>query len=301
VKIHHELAPRGELPPLALAIGFFDGLHRGHRALIDALKPYAQKNTRLAALTFRHHPLRFLRADEAPALIVTLEERMNLLAAAGIQEVYVLDFTQEIAALEAQQFLEHVLIEKLNVRAVAVGDSFRFGAKRKGDVALASQVLKQHNVAFHAVDHIVYGNDRISSTRVRTAITDGRIDEVDAMLGYSYAISGLVQMGAGRGHDLGFPTANIEVCSELALPADGVYSTNACFDGIDYRALVSIGTNPTFAGTARTVEVWIRDFAKTIYGRELRIEHLRFLRGQKKFSNIAELESQMQQDAVMLR
>jgi riboflavin kinase/FMN adenylyltransferase len=152
-------------------------------------------------------------------------------------------------------------------------------------------------VACAAVDAVSAGGERISSTRVRMLVADGAIEEADALLGHAYELRGVVERGFGRGHDLGFPTANLGVPEKL-LPKDGVYSSVARHDGRDYAALVSIGTNPQFEGTARTIEVWMRDFHRTIYGHELAVRDLRFVREQMVFGSVDELMQQMQSDLL---
>jgi riboflavin kinase/FMN adenylyltransferase len=178
---------------------------------------------------------------------------------------------------------------------VVVGSTFRFGHKRAGDTAAMRAFCEQRGLAFDPVDN-VEDDGRISSTRIRGLIAQGEMEEADRLLGgIGYTLSGIVEIGAGRGHGLGFPTANVAV-SRKQLPRDGVYSATARFDGRDRAALVSIGTNPQFGGTQRTVEAWLRDFEETIYGRELQLRDLRFVREQRRFSSVAELVQQMQLD-----
>jgi riboflavin kinase / FMN adenylyltransferase len=162
------------------------------------------------------------------------------------------------------------------------------------------QVFEQNGVLFAPVGNTTdeFGN-RISSTRIRSLIAEGKLGEADEMLGHSYELRGIVELGAGRGHDLGFPTANITVPQKL-LPKDGVYSATARFDGRDYAALVSIGTNPTFDGRRRTIEAWLRDFRETIYGKELALRDLRFVRDQQRFANVEELLRKMNDDLAAI-
>jgi riboflavin kinase/FMN adenylyltransferase len=295
VILHHELE-RTDDRPIVLAIGFFDGMHRGHREIARQTLRLRKIGWRAAVLTFSHHPAAFLRPGTQPPLICTPQERLDLLAQAGFEECFFVRFDDRIASQEARHFLEYTLIGTLRVRGVAVGTSFRFGHKRAGDTALMREVFGAAGVAFEAVPN---ANDslgqRISSTRIRACIAEGRLTEADDMLGHSYELRGRVELGAGRGHGLGFPTANIRVPDKL-LPKDGVYASTARYDGRDYAALVSIGTNPTFEGTARTIEAWLRDFRETIYGREVSLRDLRFVREQQRFSSGAELTETMNGD-----
>jgi len=232
-----------------------------------------------------------------PPLIGTPEERIDLLARAGYDECFFITFDERIASQQAEQFLRETLIAGLGVRGVVVGKSFRFGHRRGGDTALMERVFAEEGVAFDALDPTLDSQgERISSTRIRKFVAEGRVDLADEMLGHSFELRGPVTLGAGRGQDLGFPTANIGVPAKL-LPKDGVYSATARFDGRDYAALVSIGTNPTFDESVRTVEAWLRDFEQTIYGKEIALRDLRFVREQVRFGSAEELLAQMREDA----
>jgi len=298
VKIHHEIAPRANSHPLVLAIGFFDGMHLGHREIVRTLLRSRRAGYRAAVLTFSNHPSTYLRPERTPALITTLAERVNLLAATGIDELYLVPFDERIATLEARQFLCDVLIAKLDARTLVVGETFRFGLARGGDVTLAAEVLRERGATVAAVPRLTDGGENISSTRIRAALASGDMASVNRLLGEPYALHGRVGFGAGRGHDLGFPTANLDVAAEKALPPDGVYAATARYDGRDYRSLLSVGTNPTFAATNRTIEAWLLDFRRTIYGEELLLRDLRFIREQKTFADVDGLLSQMAQDAT---
>jgi len=229
-------------------------------------------------------------------MISTLEERLVNLGCAGVDEAYLLAFDSAIASLDAKTFLDDVVVERIGARALVVGENFRFGAKRQGDVAFARDRMSQLGRGFVAVPQLEDRGERVSSTRVRQAISAGNLELADELLGGSYGLRGRVIVGAGRGHDLGFPTANLEVESGKLIPADGVYRCVARHDGRDYVALLSIGTNPTFDGASRTVEVWLRDFDRTIYGHELALRELRFLRAQQRFGSAQELLQQMRAD-----
>ncbi len=250
---------------------------------------------RSGALTFANHPATHLRPGTEPPLITTREERLGLLASVGLEECFVATFDERIATLRPETFLDQ-LVERLRVGGVVVGSTFRFGHRRTGDVAMMRDYFTKRGVAFVSVAHVDDDGERISSTRIRALISNGDLAQADRLLGGAgYEIRGLVEVGAGRGHALGFPTANVCVPLKL-LPKDGVYSAVARYDGRDYAALVSIGTNPQFGGGARTVEAWLRDFQHTIYGRELALRELRYLREQRLFAGVGELIEQMLHD-----
>jgi riboflavin kinase/FMN adenylyltransferase len=292
MQVFHALE-RSPARPLALAIGFFDGFHRGHRELARRTLLLRRPRWRSGVLSFRNHPASFLRPVNEPPLLTTQAERLNLFASAGFEECLFPPFDDRISTLEPQAFLEKLV--ELNIGAVVVGSTFRFGHKRAGDTSAMRAFFEQNGIAFEPVDNIE-DEGRISSTRIRTLIAQGELEEADRLLGgIGYTIDGTVEIGAGRGHGLGFPTANVAVPQKL-LPRDGVYSAIARFDGRDRAALVSIGTNPQFGGTQRTVEAWLRDFEETIYGRELQLRDLRFVREQRRFASVADLVEQMEDD-----
>lgn len=294
MKIRHELVRESERP-LVLAIGFFDGFHRGHREIARQTLRFRKPGWRSGILTFANHPATHLRPGTEPSLICTPQERLELFARAGFEECFFVSFDENVATLSPAAFLE-ILVERLRARGVVVGATFRFGHKRAGDVALMDEFFAKRGVKLVSVEPVCEGRERISSTRIRALIREGELAQADGLLGGTgYEIRGPVEIGAGRGHALGFPTANVRVPAKL-LPKDGVYAAVARYEGRDYAALVSIGTNPQFGGTTRTVEAWLRDFQQTIYGRELALRDLRYVREQRLFAEVGELVKQMQHD-----
>lgn len=296
MKIHYTLK-RDDDAPLVLAIGFFDGMHRGHQDIARKTRALRKPGWSSGVLTFSNHPSAFLRPGSEPPLISTPDERIDLLARAGYEECFFVPFDSAVASQTPDEFLKKTLIENLGVHGVAVGRTFRFGHGREGDVTLMERVLKENDIVFAPVDIAADENgERISSTRIRKLVADGDLPAADRLLGHAYELRGAVMSGAGRGHGMGFPTANIAVPEKL-LPPDGVYAGTARHEGRDYATLVSIGTNPTFEGKNRTIEAWLRDFHDTIYGHELALRDLRFVREQRKFANADELLAQMEDDA----
>jgi riboflavin kinase / FMN adenylyltransferase len=298
VKVYHDFARDGNRP-LVLAIGFFDGFHRGHREIARQTLRLRRPGARSGVLTFANHPATHLRPGAEPPLLCTPPERLTLFAAAGFEECFFITFDDTIATLRPEAFLD-ILADRLGAKGIVVGSTFRFGHKRAGDVALMQEYLRNRGVDFVSVEHLDAGGERISSTRIRALVQQGNLALADDLLGGTgYEIRGCVEVGAARGHALGFPTANVRVPAKL-LPKDGVYSAVARYDGRDYPALVSIGTNPQFGGTSRTVEAWMRDFEHTIYGRELSLRELRFVREQRLFSEVGELVEQMLRDRQVI-
>jgi riboflavin kinase/FMN adenylyltransferase len=294
VRIFHRLE-RDVNRPLALAIGFFDGFHRGHREIARQTRRMRKPGWRSGVLTFADHPAAFLRPGQEPALIDTQAERIDRFAEVGFEECFLVTFDDRIATLSPQAFLD-LLVDGLGARAIVVGSTFRFGHRRTGDARTMRDYLSVRGAEFAAVENTMHDGERISSTRIRRLISEGNLHDADQLLaGNGYEIRGIVEVGAGRGHRLGFPTANVRPPAKL-LPKDGVYSATARCDGRDYPALVSIGTNPQFGGGSRTIEAWLRDFHQTIYGRELALRGFDYVREQKLFGDVAELIEQMQRD-----
>ncbi|TAM58099.1 riboflavin biosynthesis protein RibF [bacterium] len=303
MKIHHELARDDRRAPLALAIGFFDGFHLGHREIVRRCRRIARLGWSVGVLTFSNHPATFLRPGSEPRLIVPLEERVNRLAAAGVDELFLVPFDGAIAPLTPDEFVHGVLLRRLGVCALVVGENFRFGARRAGDVQYLRETLVPRGIAVEGVATVSVEGERASSTRIRREIGMGNLELVDAMLGRPYALRGRVCLGEGRGHALGWPTANVEIAERIAVPKDGVYEGYARVDGREYRCLLSIGTKPTFAPEARkaTLEAWLVDFQGSVYGREIELSRLRFLRDQVRFESIEALLDQMEEDAKAVR
>ncbi|MGB6985232.1 MAG: riboflavin biosynthesis protein RibF [Candidatus Aquilonibacter sp.] len=292
MKIYHELFRENDRP-LVLAIGFFDGMHRGHVEIAKAARRMRKPGYRVGVLTFANHPAAFLRPGTEPPLITTTAERVDLFAQAGFEECFLITFDDSIATLTPKQFLER--LTAMSVQGAAVGSTFRFGHKRTGDAATMAAYFGERNLPFIALENVTHEGQRISSTRIRALIADGNLELADYLLGHSYELRGVVEVGFGRGHDLDFPTANISLPNKL-LPKDGVYAAVARHDGRDHAALVSIGTNPQFEGKQRTIEAWLRDFHETIYGHELALRDLRYLREQRLFASVDELIAQMKTD-----
>ena len=304
MKLHYTLASgdayRAERVrhPLCVAVGVFDGFHLGHQAIVRALLHARRPGERTAVLTFAEHPMAFLRPGDVPPQIATLAERVNAFARAGVDEMFVLTFDERFASLSPEAFLDDVLVDALGARAMLVGANFRFGSKRVGDVAFARTHLAAQGREAIGVANALLDGERVSSTRIRVAIADGDLALADRLLGVPYTVRGTVGFGAGRGHDLGFPTANLAVPVEKMLPPDGVYTITGRHEGRDYPGLVSIGTNPTFDGTARTVEAWLLDFTGSLYGEELALRDFRYVREQKRFDSVEALLAQMELDAA---
>lgn len=280
-----------------VTIGVFDGVHRGHQSLIrHNLDLAARLDLESVVVTFDPNPPEVLRPDVAPTRLCDLPRRVELLAMMGVELVEVLEFDAEFAAMTAEEFVESVLIRRLDARHVVIGEGFRFGNRARG----TADSLREAGLA---VDEfaLVGGQDPVSSTMVRAAVAEGDVRLAAELLGRPHEVAGVVVSGEKRGRALGYPTANLEHHRLAAVPADGVYAGDAVIEGRHHAAAISIGTNPTFEGDRRTVEAHLLDFEGDLYGRHLRAEFVERLRETLAFDSIEALMAQMHEDVALTR
>jgi riboflavin kinase / FMN adenylyltransferase len=293
-----------DLGPTVVTVGMFDGVHRGHRALLDRVAAEAAaRGVPAAAVTFDRHPMAVLRPGSEPPLLTTLDRKVELLGQAGMDVVLVLEFTKELSEVGAEAFATEVLFDALAARAVVVGENFRFGHKAAGDPALLAELGTPRGIEVVAVPLHSDGDQVVSSTRVRTELAEGDVAAAAASLGRPYAVEGVVVVGDRRGRPLlGVPTANLRVPAGIALPADGVYAGHLTDDADEAArpAAVSVGTNPQF-GTDRRVEAHVLDFDGDLYGHRVSVDFTHHLRGQAVFSSLDELSAQIHADIDQAR
>ncbi|HEY7376272.1 MAG TPA: bifunctional riboflavin kinase/FAD synthetase [Polyangia bacterium] len=291
---------------LALAIGNFDGVHRGHAALLaEARARAAHRGGRSAVLTFTPHPARLFAPDRAPPLIMSLERRLELVAEAGIDVAIVEPFTRAFATIEAPAFVHDVLARDLGARDVVVGYDFSFGRGRAGDTRMLAELGAAHGIEVAVIPPISLGGVPCSSTRVRQLVAAGETEAAGKLLGRPFELEGPVARGAGRGRGLGFPTANVVAEGELR-PKLGIYAARARvldgpLAGTSRAAALSVGTNPQFAGEGVTIEAYLLDFDGDLYDRRLRLEVGARLRDEQRFPSIDALIAQIRADVAQVR
>jgi riboflavin kinase/FMN adenylyltransferase len=286
---------------MLLTIGVFDGVHIGHRAVLERLRASRSPGVLTGALTFEHHPQAFLHPGHVPKALTTVAEKINLLDECGLDVLFLIPFDERIQQLSPQTFLTDVLLAKLRTRMLIVGDNWRFGKDREGDVVLAARVLERSGCTFEVETMLLRERERVSSSRIRQLIEERRFEHADALLGSPFTVRGLVTGGEGRGHLLGFPTANLDVSDEKLIPPPGVYGSVVHHEGGDHRAVVSIGDKPTFGGHDLAVEAYILDFDRSIYGEQLALRRFQFVREQQRFENAGALVEQMKRDVAQVR
>ena len=294
--IEEELAAFSLKKDTLLTIGVFDGVHLGHKYLISQLKEHARRQNLLSGVvTFRQHPQEVLSPQTKLPYLTDLEQRVKLLKKEGVDAVIVLSFTPELARLSARQFVG-LLKKYLGMRGLVVGPDFALGQNREGDVNALRILGQEMNFSVTVVSPIMINGKVVSSTAIRKALADGNMQKVHSLVGRLFSLRGRVVTGAGRGVEIGFPTANLDINAGQALPADGVYATRAYVGDKIYQSVSNIGRRPTFDGKERTVEVYILDYHGDLYGRELKIDVIERLRGEERFSTVAELKKQMVED-----
>jgi riboflavin kinase/FMN adenylyltransferase len=284
-----------------LTIGAFDGLHRGHQALIAAVVERARATNRLAALlTFHPHPVVVLAPERAPRYLTTPGEKMALLESLGLDLVLLLPFSRQVAATPAREFMGKVSTH-LRLRELWVGTDFALGRNREGDVPRLRELGRDLGYEVQAYEPVLGDEAIISSSCIRALMARGCIREATQLLGHYPSLPGEVVVGAKRGRTLGFPTANLEVRPERALPADGVYAVFAVLGTDRYPAVANIGVRPSFDNGQRTVETHILDFEQDIFGCDLVVEFVARLRDERRFEDIDDLVAQIEQDSQAAR
>jgi riboflavin kinase / FMN adenylyltransferase len=285
-----------------LALGNFDGVHRGHRKILDRLRRVAgERGATSVVMTFDPHAPRVVRPDKAPPLIMTKAQKLEALEDAGVQGAAIVRFTRELSQWDPETFVRNVLVEWLRVSEVWVGANFLFGHDRSGNFSLLRSLGARYGFKAEKIDPVRYKDFVVSSTRVRRLVSEARVDEASALLGHAYFIEGLVVHGDRRGRTIGFPTANLCSDNEL-IPPHGVYATTAVIDGIVRPSLTNIGTRPTVDTSGKTtIETHIFDFDRDLYGMNVRVAFVQRLRDERAFESLDGLKSQIAADCSRAR
>lgn len=285
-----------------LALGNFDGLHRGHMKIIDRVCRHAgERGAAALAMTFDPHPPQILRPDKAPPLLMTMAQKLETLEHAGVQGVAVVRFTTELSRWEPELFVRAVLVDWLRVQEVWVGANFLFGRDRSGNFSLLRQLGESHGFRAEKIDPVRYKDFVVSSTRIRRLITEGRVDEAGALLGRHYFIDGVVVTGAGRGRQIGFATANLETQNQL-LPPNGVYATTLTLGSVVHPSITNVGLRPTFGQSEEVrVETHVFGLDREFYGVRVRLAFLQRLRDERTFSDLDALRAQIEADCRQAR
>jgi riboflavin kinase / FMN adenylyltransferase len=285
-----------ERKPVVVAIGNFDGLHRGHQAILRSVLERARAGRLPAvALTFFPHPPRVLRPEEAPPLLYTLEQRLAAFASFGIDATLVLQFNEQLSKLTAEEFARTYLVETLRAEAVFVGENFRFGHRQAGDVKLLGSLGEKWGFQACVVPPVTLEGEIVSSTAIRQAIRDGRMEEAEKLLGKPFSLEGEIRKGTGQGRKLVVPTLNLATEQEL-LPKNGVYATETVLQARRFPSATNIGVRPTFDGAGVTVESHLLGFLESVTSGRMEIRFFTRLRDEQKFASVEALKEQVLKD-----
>jgi riboflavin kinase/FMN adenylyltransferase len=305
VLVVHDALKTADLPRGSVAtIGSYDGIHRGQRLVLDqVVRRAAELGAPSLVLTFDPHPMKILHPDRAPARLSNAEQKERLLAEAGIEVAAIIRFTREVATMSADDFVKRFLAGRLSLREVHVGSGFRFGRDRDGDFDRLQELGSKFGFTAQAVEELTWRGERVSSSRIRTAVSEGRVEDAAEMLGHPFELAGPIVQGDRMGKRLGWPTVNLAADNEL-LPGDGVYVSRIFFPSFPgtFDCVTNIGTRPTlYENYERVVESHVLDFRADVYGEKARLTFLRRIREERIFASVMELSAQIGRDVETAR
>ncbi len=288
--------------PTVATIGTFDGVHIGHQKIIDDTVSLGKaKNLSSVLITFENHPRKIISPDIDIQALTTLESKIGLLSSRGLDYMVLLEFDEEMSGLSPDAFCQQILIDKLKINHLFVGENFRFGKKAAGNALFLKTFGQSHEFGVDIEPLLAVDGEIVSSTKIRRLIANGEMERVPKLLGRHFFISGIVAKGAGRGVKLGFPTANLEIDDDLCLPKTGVYAGFFWLDDKPHACVINVGSNPTFGPGKIHLEAFIFDFSDDIYGERVRVELQRYQRGEEKFKSVQDLIDQIALDSDSAR
>jgi riboflavin kinase/FMN adenylyltransferase len=281
-----------------VTVGTFDGVHRGHWAVLQEIRRRARETGRRSVLvTFDPHPLRIVRPEHAPPLLTTPVEKKEILAESGLDYAVFISFTEALSRYEPRRFVEEILVARLAVSELVIGYDHGFGRDRSGDAETLRAIGAELGFAVDVVPPVEADGEAVSSSRIRRAVTEGRVEEARACLGRPYSVRGVVVRGDGRGRHLGFPTANLQVGhADKLIPPPGIYAVRGVLRSGTHSGALHLGPRPTFQGSPPTVELHLMDFEGDLYGEEVRVDFVARLRDVLPFDSVAALVDQMRED-----
>ena len=296
-----DVRPSRWLQPV-LALGNFDGVHRGHRKILDRMRRVAdERGATSVVMTFDPHPPRVVRPDKAPPLLMTKAQKLEAIEAAGVHGAAIVRFTPEMSRWEPEMFVRTVLVDWLRVAEVWVGANFLFGHDRTGNFTLLRVLGSRYGFRAEKIDPVRYKEFVVSSTRVRRLVSEGRVDEAGALLGHAYSLDGTVVRGDQRGRTIGFPTANLCTENEL-LPPHGVYATTIRIRDVVHASVTNVGVRPTVDQSGRTtIETHIFNFDRDVYGAPVRLGFVQRIRDERAFETLEQLQAQIAADCTRAR
>ena len=275
----------------------FDGVHKGHQEIIKKLKKHSETHQlESALLTFWPHPRKVLQPEVEIKLLNTLEEKLQLLERFGIQKTFLQEFNDDFRNLSGEDFVKHILLDKLHMKHIVIGYDHHFGKNKSGNFELLEKMASENNFVVEETKAVLVNGLAVSSTKIRNALSEGDIITANKFLGYHYPVSGTVVTGKKIGRTIGYPTANIDVDPIKLLPKNGAYIVDVELNGQMYKGMLSIGTNPTVNGTKKTTEVYILDFDQDIYGENITVYFRDYLHDEIKFESLEKLIERLDED-----
>jgi len=286
----------------AVALGNFDGIHLGHQFLIEKMiKKSNEKGLLKTVFTFNNNSLVEFKTNKKNNILISNEQKIMLFEDMGVELLYLVDFTDKLMRMSPYEFVENILVKKLNAKLVVIGFDFKFGYKAQGNGEFLKQVGKEFDFEVEIIEPVTKNNKIISSSYIRELISAGNIKEANILLGRPFTINGIVVRGKGRGKGLGFATANLKLDTNYQVPKFGVYKTYTFIDKKKYLSITNIGENPTFDDVGFSIETHIIDFDENIYGKKIEVQLIDFIRDETKFSNINELKEQVLNDIERIK
>ncbi|AFA48728.1 bifunctional riboflavin kinase/FAD synthetase [Acetobacterium woodii] len=287
---------------IVLALGFFDGVHLGHQALLsETIKIGKNIGCETGVMTFQEHPLELIFPNYTPWLITSNTEKETMIRDFGVDFVFINPFTEELMKLTPEKFITDYLLTKYNVKVIVVGFNYNFGYKGMGTTQTLQELGQKYGFSVVILPPFIINTHSVSSTFIRELISCGQVDEVSTYLGRKYTLSGIVIQGKGLGHQFGIPTANLKLNKKIILPSTGVYYTSVHFKGRCLHGLTNLGFNPTFEKHPFSIETYIYDFDEDIYNQEITIEFIKKIRDEIKFNTINDLINQIKKDISYIR
>ncbi|MDO4534755.1 MAG: bifunctional riboflavin kinase/FAD synthetase [Clostridium perfringens] len=284
-----------------VALGSFDGVHKGHLLLIDEIVNLAEKKQgKSMVYTFKNHPLSIIDKNKTPKILLDNKSKEEILESLGVDILCLKEFNNDLMKLSPEAFIEN-LVNEFNIKGIVVGFNYRFGYKNKGDLNLLKDLSKKFNFELYIKKAYTIENEIVSSTRIRELISLGRIKKANEMLGREYVLRGEVVGGRRLGRTIGFPTANLKPLDSMLIPKIGVYYTNVEVQGEIYKGITSVGNNPTVNGKNTTIETYILNFDKDIYSETIKVYFIDKIRDEKKFSGLDELKIQLEKDKTFAK
>lgn len=301
MKIFNSIQEIKDIDKTVIAVGNFDGVHRGHQQLIKrSINDAESSGSKSAVFTFSNHPRNVISNDPVKN-ILDPEEKIAIFEDLGIDYLFNIPFTMDIASMSAREYVEELLLKKFRMREVCCGFNYRFGSKAAGDTKLLMELSLEKEFGIHVMEPVVIDGEVVSSTIIRKAIEDGDIRKCNKLLGRSYSIGGEVVVGNKLGRTIGFPTSNLIIDDTMVTPPSGVYITYCSYNGVKYPSITNVGFKPTIGEYDKNVETHIFDFDSILYGKNIKVEFVKMIRPEKKFDSIDDLKKQITDDCIKVK